>query len=186
MKLRILAFVLASMAVSASARADGGFITPYLGFNFGGDSSNCLGVTSCDDHRLNFGVGFGARHGVFGIEEDIGYAPDFFGKTGTGNGVLSVMTSALFVIPAGPIKPYALIGIGLIRPHFTTSTLTELDQNALGYDIGGGLNLSIAPKVALHGDLRHLHTLSDINFGGILSSQPLEFWRASAGLTVGF
>jgi len=185
MKLRVLMFVLASAAVASPARADGGFITPYIGFNFGGDSANCLGVTSCEDHRLNFGAAFGTRRGFFGIEEDVGYAPDFFGKTGEGNGVLTVMTSVLFVVPAGPIKPYALIGIGLVRPHFSTGNLS-FDQNALGYDIGGGINLSFAPSVALHGDLRHLHTLQDITFGGFLSNQPLEFWRASAGLTFGF
>jgi len=56
MKLRILTFVIAVMAVASSARADGAFFTPYLGFNFGGDSANCLGVTSCEEHRLNFGA----------------------------------------------------------------------------------------------------------------------------------
>ena len=185
MKLRILTIVLAAMSVAGSARADGGFISPYIGFNFGGDSANCLGVNSCEDHRLNFGAAFGTRHGVFGIEEDIGYAPDFFGTTGEGNGVLTVMTSALFVVPAGPIKPYALIGIGLIRPHFSTGNLS-LDQNAIGYDIGGGINLSFAPSVAIRADIRHLHTLQDVTLGGVFSSQPLEFWRASAGLTFGF
>jgi len=185
MKLRILTFVMAVMAVASSARADGGFFTPYLGFNFGGDSANCLGVTTCDDHRLNFGAAFGSRHGFFGIEEDIGYAPDFFGTTGEGNGVLTVMTSILVVVPAGPVKPYGVIGIGLMRPHFSTSTIS-VDDNSLGYDIGGGLNLSFAPKVALHGDIRRFKTMSDITLGGFFSSQPLEFWRASAGVTFGF
>jgi opacity protein-like surface antigen len=185
MRLRILTIVLAFMSVAGSARADGVFLVPYIGFNFGGDSANCLGVTTCDEHRLNFGAAIGSRHGFFGIEEDIGYAPDFFGKTGTGNGVLSAMTNVLFAVPAGPVRPYALIGIGLIRPHFSTSDLS-FDQNAFGYDIGGGINFSIAPSVGIRGDIRHLHTLQDINFGGFLSSQPLDFWRASAGLSFGF
>ena len=31
----------------APARADG-FVTPYIGFNFGGDSANCAGLTTCE------------------------------------------------------------------------------------------------------------------------------------------
>src|SRR5215470_1695988 len=80
----------AAMAVltAVPARADG-FITPYIGFNFGGDSANCASLRNCDEKRTNWGVTFGSTNGIFGIQEDIGYAPEFFGKTPGGeNGVL--------------------------------------------------------------------------------------------------
>ena len=54
------------------ARADG-FISPFIGFNFGGDSSNCASLTNCEDKRTCFGVSLGTVRGVFGFEEDFGY-----------------------------------------------------------------------------------------------------------------
>jgi Outer membrane protein beta-barrel domain len=184
---RTVAIIVALLVLAARPAHAQGFITPYAGFNFGGDSANCLSLQNCEDRRLNFGVALGATHGIFGFEEDIAYAPDFFGKVpGAHNGVLTVMSSLMVVVPAGPIQPYGLIGLGLIRPHaeFDVTNLS-FDQNALGYDIGGGLNVFLGHAVGLHGDIRHLHTLQDVTLG-LFSGKQLDFWRASAGLTFRF
>jgi|ERR1041384_7040007 len=188
MKKRI-GIVIVSAAASllpASARADG-FITPFAGFNFGGDSANCISATNCDEKRINWGVSFGTTHGIFGFEEDIGYAPDFFGKTSGGdNAVLTVMSNIMIVVPAGPIQPYALAGVGLIRPHAKLdSSALSVDQNTLGYDIGGGINVFLLHSVGVRGDVRHMHTFQDVTLG-VFQNQPLDFWRASAGLTLRF
>src|SRR5262245_17746764 len=63
----VLAFFLA-MGWAASARAQG-FISPLIGFNFGGDA-NCPAITGCEDKRLNFGVSLGKMGSVFGFEEE--------------------------------------------------------------------------------------------------------------------
>lgn len=171
---------------AAPARADG-FITPFIGFNFSGDSANCASLTNCEEKRLNWGVSIGKTGGIFGFEEDISYAPSFFGQTAGGdNAVLTVMSNLLISVPAGPVQPYALIGIGLIRPHVkldATSLVT--DKNALGYDIGGGVNLFLAPHLGVRGDLRHLHTFQDVTLL-VFSGAKLDFWRASAGVTFKF
>jgi hypothetical protein len=168
------------------ARAQG-FISPFAGYNFGGDSANCVSLQNCEDKRLNVGVSVGTTHGIIGFEEDIAYAPDFFGKTpGASNGVLTVMSNLMLVLPAGPIQPYAVVGLGLIRPHLRLDASSlSLDENALGYDIGGGLNLFLGHAVAIRGDIRHLHTLQNVTLG-IFSNDQLDFWRASAGLTFRF
>jgi opacity protein-like surface antigen len=181
----VLTVALSTSARPAYAEA---FLTPFVGFNFGGDSANCISLSNCDEKRLNWGVSFGSRHGIFGFEEDIGYAPNFFGKTAGGdNAVLTVMSNLMVVVPAGPVQPYALAGLGLIRPHakFDSSSLS-LDQNALGYDVGGGVNIFLAHSVGVRADVRHLHTLQNITLGNIFSSQPLDFWRASLGLALRF
>jgi opacity protein-like surface antigen len=173
--------------VSAPARAQG-FISPFAGFTFGGDqAANCVSLTNCEEKRLNWGVGLGTTHGIVGFEEEIAYAKDFFGKTPGGeNSVLTVMSNLLIVVPAGPIQPYGLIGLGLIRPHmkFDASSLS-FDNNALGYDIGGGLNIFLTHGLGLRGDVRHLHTLQDVTLG-VFSGEKLHFWRGSAGLTFRF
>jgi opacity protein-like surface antigen len=176
--------LLSGSAVTARAQA---FISPYAGYNFGGDSANCVSLQNCEEKRLNLGVSFGTTHGVLGFEEDIAYAPDFFGKTtGSSNAVLTVMSNLLLVVPAGPIQPYALVGLGLIRPHAQfDATSLALDKNTLGYDIGGGLNIFLSRAIGVRGDVRHLHTLQDVSLG-IFSSDQLDFWRASAGLTFRF
>ncbi len=178
--------VLATLLSAASARADG-FISPYVGFNFGGDSANCLAVNNCDERRNNWGVSLGSMGSIFGGEVDIAYAPQFFGKTDTGdNAVLTVMSNLMVIIPAGPVRPYGVIGLGLIRPHAQlNSSLSDVSQNTLGYDIGGGLNIFIVHSFGIRGDIRHMHTLQDITLG-VLQNQSLDFWRASAGVTFRF
>jgi hypothetical protein len=51
---------------AAPARAEG-FVSPFIGYNFGGDSG-CPQITNCDDKRLNAGVAIGALGSVFGVE----------------------------------------------------------------------------------------------------------------------
>jgi opacity protein-like surface antigen len=170
-------------AAANPVRAEG-FIAPYVGFNFGGDSANCASFSNCEEKRLNWGVTFGSTQGIFGIEEDIGYAPEFFGKTPDGdNAVLHAMTDVLVLVPAGPIQPYALAGIGLIRPHakLDASSL-DVTKNALGYDIGGGLNIFLVHGVGIRGEIRHLRTFKDLDLG-VFANDKLDFWRGSAGLT---
>src|SRR5947199_341067 len=107
---RALAILCATSAVLVGSvipvHADG-FISPFIGFNFGGDSSNCASLTTCDDKRSNFGVSLGTVRGAIGFEEEIGYSPDFFGKTpGGDNAMLTLMSNLMVVVPAGPIEPY--------------------------------------------------------------------------------
>jgi opacity protein-like surface antigen len=168
------------------ARADG-FISPFAGYNFGGDSANCASVTNCDEKRLNWGVSIGTTGGVLGFEEEFAYAPEFFGSTPGGqNGVLTLMSNVLIVVPAGPVQPYALAGIGLIRSHakLDASSLS-LDKNAVGYDIGGGITIFLSHALGIRGDVRHFHTLQDVTLG-VFGNDQIDFWRASAGLTVRF
>jgi len=184
-KVVALAAVLVTLS-AAPARADG-FVSPFIGFNYGGDSTNCTTLTHCDEKRVNWGVAVGSTGGVFGFEEEFAYAPNFFGTSGTDNAVLTLMSNVLVIIPAGPVQPYGLIGIGLVRPHteLTASSLAS-DQNTLGWDIGGGVNVYFAHAVGIRGDLRHIRTLQDLTLGGVFTNAPLDFWRASAGLTFRF
>src|SRR5258706_10501989 len=75
-----LAFLTAllTFGVAGAARAQG-YIAPFLGYNFGGDAG-CPQITNCEDKSLNFGVAFGSAGPLLGIEEELGYAKDFFGK----------------------------------------------------------------------------------------------------------
>jgi outer membrane protein with beta-barrel domain len=184
---RILVLSLTLMSSSAvPARADG-FFSPFLGFGFNSDSPICRSLTDCEEKRTQWGASFGSMNGVFGFEEDIAYAPSFFGKTpGNDNAMLTLMSNLMIIIPAGPIQPYGIIGLGLMRPHvnFDAIDLT-LNKNAFGYDIGGGLNIFFGHTVGIRGDLRRLKTFENVTLG-LFSSDKIDFWRGSAGLTLRF
>jgi hypothetical protein len=177
---------------SAPARADG-FIIPFVGFNFGGDSGNgCATLTDCQQKRLNLGVSFVSMGPVFGLEEDISYAKHFFGEgpgIGPDNSVFSAMTNLLIGVGTGPVRPYVVGGVGLIRPHVPSvaGSFTSLGsgQNAFGYDVGGGLTGMFGKHFGVRGDVRLFRTVQDVNVF-IFTGQKLEFWRASVGLALAF
>jgi hypothetical protein len=88
----------------APAHADG-MLIPFLGVNFAGDSGKEL-EDAIDASRFNWGVSFAYMGGgVLGLEGDIGYSPDFFGKTDLGgSSLLTVTGNILFGIPFGGQK----------------------------------------------------------------------------------
>src|SRR5215471_12631743 len=131
--LKACSWALIFVALSAlPARADG-FFVPYIGFNYGGNSSNCASFNNCEDKHTNFGVAFGGMGKVVGFEQDIAYAKDFFGKVpGADNSVFTFMSNMLIGVGAGPVQPYGLFGFGLIRPHTSlniASTVTDFSKN---------------------------------------------------------
>ena len=191
--LRLTAFVTIVLALSAlPARADG-FITPFIGYHFGGDSSDCASLTNCQAKHTSFGVSIGKMGSIFGFEEDLAFAQDFFPATpGDESSVLTAMSNLMIGIPAGPVQPYGIVGVGLVRPHVHASlnpTAVGGDSNAAGYDIGGGVNIFFLKNVGVRGDIRHFHTLQDVSvlhLGTLVVGQKLDFNRASVGLTLKF
>ena len=76
-----------ALCAGVAGKADApGYISPLLGFNFGGDA-NCPRITGCEDKRLNAGVALGVMGSVFGFEEEFAYAKDFFGSVSGSNRV---------------------------------------------------------------------------------------------------
>ncbi len=161
-------------------------ITPYFGYNYGGDSSNCVSLRNCEEKHTNFGVSLGSA-GRTGVELDIAYAKNFFGASPDGhNSVLTLMSNLVFGIPIGPVNPFVLAGIGLIRPHATLNA-TDLvrSKNALGYDVGFGVTLSLGRRLGIRGDIRRFNTFDDLKLG-LFTGGKLRFSRASVGLTLKF
>jgi hypothetical protein len=174
----------------AVARAEG-LIIPFVGVNFGGDSGKDFG-DAVDAKRLNWGASFllmGA--GVIGIEGDISYSPDFYGKSDIGgSSTLSFMGNLVMGVPFGGqrgfgIKPYALAGLGLIR-----SSVESFDEeNQFGWDFGGGIMMFFGNHAGIRGEVRYFRTFSDIDFLGLdIGDEPgaVDFTRGSLGFIYRF
>ena len=188
---RLLLGILAigiTIGTATQARAQG-FISPLIGFDFGGDSG-CPNLNSCQDKKLNVSVSFGAMGNVFGVEEEIAYAPNFFGNApGLSSSVLTLMTNVMLVPNMGPVRPYVLAGIGLIKTHvdLTPASVFTTDNNNLGWDVGGGLILLVGDHVGVRGDLRYFHSFQDLTvLGFTLGNSKLNYGRASAGVVLKF
>jgi len=187
--LRYLAAAAIILTVTAAPALADGLVVPFVGFNFGGDSGvGCTSLTNCEKKHTNFGVSFLSMGTVFGLEEDISYAKNFFGETpGQDNSVFSAMTNLVIGPGVGPVRPYVLGGIGLIRPHVSSlaSSVTSFSNNSFGWDLGGGVTVLFGGRVGVRGDIRRFHTMQDVNLL-IFTGQKLDFWRGSVGLALAF
>jgi len=179
----------------AAARADG-FIVPFIGANFGGDAGQSLG-DGVDAKRVDWGASFGwMGGGVFGLEGDIGYSKDFYGKSDIGgSSVLSLAGNLLLGIPFGGqkgfgIRPYGLVGIGVLRSDLESfQELIGFDNSELTWDFGGGVMIFFAQHVGIRGDVRYFRTFGAVDFGPFNladSINNVDYARGSVGLVLRF
>jgi hypothetical protein len=177
------------------ALADG-FIIPFFGVNFGGDSGKELS-DAVDANRINWGVSFAwMGAGVFGVEGDVGYSPDFFGKTDSGGSSVLTMTGNLLLgIPFGGqtgfgVRPYGLIGVGVVRPDGDAFTSAEaFGDYKIAWNSGGGVMIFFATHVGVRADVRYFRTFEAVDFLDIDATDErgdLDFARGSIGFIVRF
>ena len=175
----------------ATASAQG-YLTAFVGGNFGGDSGVSLDESIDDAARLSFGARLGILGGgIFGGEIDVGYTPDFYGQ-GTvfdSSGLLTVTGNVVVGLPLGPVRPYFLGGIGLIRRTVTYAPgegQGSVTDSRAAYSIGGGVNLFVSEHVGINADLRYFRNFSTGNSLVDLSDDKFNFARGSLGITFRF
>jgi opacity protein-like surface antigen len=182
------AFVVLTLGLGSPAAAQG-FVSPLIGYDFGGDSG-CPEITGCEDKKLNVGVGLGTLGSILGFELDISYARDFFGEApGLSSSVLTVTGNVMLGPQIGPVRPYGAAGLGLIKSHveLDAASLIDSSNNDFGWNIGGGLMIFLSEHVGIRGDIRHFHAFQDLSLLGIqFGDTKLDFSRASAALVFRF
>jgi hypothetical protein len=186
-----LPFLWLLLVIGAAPReaAAQGFISPFLGFDFGGDSG-CRTASDCDDKNSNIGVAFGTMGNVVGFELELGYAREFFGDTPAGSSnVLTLMSNLMIVPKIQFFRPYLLGGVGLIKSHteFTTAQLLEFTNNSFGWDFGGGVMFFFGDHIGVRGEIRRFSTFEDLPVLGFdLVNEKLSFQRAAAAVVFAF
>jgi len=184
-------FVLAAALViggATQARAQG-FFDFLLGYDYGGDSI-CQQFTGCEQKKLNIGIGFGKMGNAVGFEEEIAWAKDFFGSTPNGgdSSVLTVMSNFMVVPKIGPVRPYGLFGVGLMKAHVDMNpvNIISFSNNQFAWDLGAGLMVFFGEHVGIRGDIRHFHSFQDLNILGLSlgSGTKVNFGRASVAIVL--
>jgi opacity protein-like surface antigen len=183
--------VLAALMLVAGARpADAqGFVSPFVGYNFGGDAG-CPQITDCKDKRVNYGVAFGALGGLVGFEAEVARTNDFLGASSTqSTNVLTFMGNFMLAPKFGPIQPYALGGIGLMRTSIESAGQDD-DENQIAWDAGGGLIAFFSSHVGVRGDVRYFHAFEVLDFSSFpnfpIRETKLEFGRVSVAVVFKF
>jgi hypothetical protein len=115
------------------------------------------------------------------VEQDFSFAKNFYDSS-TDNSVLTIMTNVRLSLPLGPIQPYLVGGIGLIKPHASNNPFQVFtSKSAFGTDMGGGLTIMLGQGFGVRGDIRRFNAQGVTLV--IFSGAKADFWRASAGLT---
>lgn len=177
------------------ARADTLFI-PFFGVNVGGDSGKKFSE-AFDTSQFNWGASLTFMGGgVFGVEGDFGFSPDFYGKTDVGGSSVLTATGNLIIgVPFGGqqgfgIRPYGLGGAGLLRSKSDFGTgVAEIDENDLTWSAGGGVLLFFGTRAGIRFDIRYFKTFDDLEILGVPIAQSpgkVDFTRTSLGFVLRF
>lgn len=152
------------VAIPAHAQ---GYLVGSAGGAFGGDAPS---------GKATYGVAAGATTGgVLGIEFEFAHTPTFFSENSDSGNVITLTGNLLIGVPVGPIRPYAVGGAGLIRQRAKVSLrgiLNDFTDHDFGYNIGGGVEVTLAPHIGLRGDVRYFH---------VRKTEGLSFGRAFIG-----
>ncbi|MFO7694632.1 MAG: outer membrane beta-barrel protein [Vicinamibacterales bacterium] len=190
--IRALLLLVGAVLLLAPAAASGQpYLTAFVGGNFGGDSGVSLDQSIDDMSRLSFGARLGAGVGIFGAEIDMGYTPDFYGK-GTifdASSVLTLTGNVVIGVPLGPVRPYVLGGLGVVRRTVDYASGVGQDNvtdSRAAYSIGGGVSFFFSEHVGLNADLRYFRNFSTGNSVLDLSNESFNFARGSLGVTFKF
>ena len=181
--------ILLLLSAAVPSRAQG-FISPLIGYDFGGNSG-CPQISGCEDKRTNIGVAFGSMGRILGGELEIADAKNFFGQVGdASSSVITVMANTMVVPALGPVHPYVLFGLGLMkaRAEFTRTDVLSTSNNSLAWDTGAGLTVLVTPRFGVRGDIRHFRSTKafTLPFVGATLNEKISFGRASAALVFAF
>jgi Outer membrane protein beta-barrel domain len=172
---------LAALSTPAAASADG-FLSPYIGVNLGGNTS---------DKSTVYGGAIGFMGQKKGFEIDFGYTSEFFGddKFDVNGKVVTMMGNVIIGGKRGGFSPYAAFGAGLIRTKINAIDdvlEVEASKNNFGGNVGGGF-FAGGKSLTIRGDIRYFRAFNfydgldfDLDLGII--DDTLGFWRATVGV----
>jgi opacity protein-like surface antigen len=189
-RILLCAIVVVSVGALAPPAAHAqAFISPSIGYNFGGNVG-CQSATDCEDKNWNWGGSIGALGSVVGFEAELTYEGEFAGdrpdqRTKVTTGMANFMIAPKISI----VQPYGLIGLGVIRTDVENKIVNVSEaQNQFGWNIGGGVIIYLQRHVGLKGDIRYYHSVGSLDVLGfdVLRGDKIDFGRVGLGMVFKF
>jgi hypothetical protein len=162
------------------------FITPFAGVTFGQDAPT---------QKFTTGVSATFMGKVAGFEIDLGYTPDFFDQATdfaliSDSNVVTLMGNLVIGVGAGPVRPYVVGGVGLLRSRVDDggAFFDNVTTNDFGVDAGVGVIGMFSEHVGLRGDVRYFRSLQDPSADNDfdVALGKFDFWRATGGVSFKF
>jgi Outer membrane protein beta-barrel domain len=181
-KMFVAPIALIGLAVLTPATRAESYLTPYAGVAFSGKT---------DDSKLTFGGDLAfAGHGLLGASIDFGYTKDFFGNNAPigDNNVTTLMGNVMLISPGHP-RIYASGGVGLMKTRVKdTAGFFDIGSSDFGFNVGGGIYVVGHSPLGFRADIRYFRTLTDPQPDGEFDVDlgNLDYWRATAGITLKF
>ena len=183
------AIALAFLSCTATQARAQGFFSVLFGYDYSGVSL-CETLRGCEEKHLNVGFSFGKLGKAGGFEEEIAWAKNFFGsnEAGADSNVLTVMSNFMIAPKIGPVRPYGLFGVGLMKAHVDLNpiAIVSFTNNTFGWNAGAGMIVMFGSHVGIRGDIRHFNSFQELNLVGLSlgGGTKLSFGRASAALVL--
>jgi hypothetical protein len=162
------------------------FLTPFAGATFGRDAPTS---------KFTSGVSATFMGKAAGFEVDFGYTPDFFNQHSgltiiSSSNVTTLMGNLEVGVGAGPVRPYGVVGVGLLRSRVggASDLFTNVTTNDFGLDAGVGVMGMFSRHVGLRGDLRYFRSLQNSSSSDSFSVSlgKFDFWRGTVGVSFRF
>jgi opacity protein-like surface antigen len=179
---------------AAPAQADG-WISPFVGVNFGGDAGGTFSQAAKERQHVVYGLDAGGMFGgVFGLEFDLGYTRHFFGTgpTVSDSSVFTAMPALIIGIPIGGqrgpgFRPYATAGLGVFHRSLNIANQSIFDGNSLGYSVGFGAMGFLGTNFGIRGDYRYFRNVETDEIALLdIRRGTFDFSRASIGAVFRF
>ena len=195
MKRLILSVATAAICLAPSTASADWILTPFIGASFAAGTDNTDFDTIIDGSKMTYGGTFTwVGGGMLGFEVDFGYAPEYFEGddddvdfTDSSN-YTSLMANVVLSAPRGSFRPYATAGVGMLKTFVDdVDDAFDVDRNALGFNLGGGVMAFFTDRVGIRGDLRYFRQMTksdedDFDF----DVTAFRFWRGTVGVSFRF
>jgi len=127
-----------------------------------------------------FGIALGGT-GAHSIGSELEYSQTghMTDLSGNESKVLTLMAGILVAAHIGTVRPYGIFGYGFIRQRTEASkgsVLSNLSNNDVGYNVGGGVAYKFSRSAGVRLDLRHFK---------VRKADGLSFQRITAGIILG-
>jgi hypothetical protein len=178
----------------APARADWQF-APFFGYAFNGETT-LVTPEAHGEIKVRWNVGGTVTligKGPLAVEGIFLLVPHFFeaGNSGTvsSSRVYSLMGNVVLAAPLSwneyGLRPFVSGGLGLMHATQTTiPNILPLNENLLGYNVGGGAVGFITRHTGLRFDLRYYSSLSRNENSPAFGPAQLRYWTGAVGVVL--